>query len=276
MVTAVPRGRKRRRSITEVVTIEAINAESESLYSRLHAAERRQPPPADQAEEDERTRLLQQGLMVAGLAALVYLREHKPAIHVQVASSVVRFTEDRLRKRRATFEIRPLAKDERFWSRVNIQYVLAGHRIFLPRLKEIWRERPLVPADGKVRRSVALQLYGDRRYQGAHHRARLIAHRAKAVCALLAEMGIDKVEEGRRVTEQIAGRWVRMVKTPANVSHRILARLFGVSVRRVEQILALAPRQDAEARQVLDAIDARDSSENEAQFGRGRRPGQAR
>ena len=139
----------RRKSLATVLQHEALKDEEQHLHTVFAMAEHRLPPPRDEAEKQERNQLLLLGITTAGLGALVYLRHHHPAIHRQVVGAALRYTEDRIMKRPARFQIRTLNKDDQFWGRARNLSLHAAHQFLLPRLRAALKIRssaPLMPA----------------------------------------------------------------------------------------------------------------------------------
>jgi len=232
-------------------------------------AEHRLPPPGDEAEKQDRNQLLLLGITTAGLGGLVYLRHHHPAIHRQVVGAALRYTEDRIMKRPARFKIRALNKDDQFWGRARNLSHQAAHQFLLPRLRAALKIRSSAPPMPAARIASSARRYGEAQHAGFRRREQSIQLRAQAVCDIAAELlkgQIGGIAPEQDVTLEIAQRWVRSGKKPAEVSCEILALWCGESARRIKQTIDKATRQQKEAEEVHRNLDSRGYSRKQGEW----------
>jgi len=240
---------------------QALKNEETNLRSAFLLAEQRLPPARDEAEEKKRSELILLGITTAGIGALVDLRQRHPARYRQIVRAALLYTEDRIMKRPARFQIRALNKDDRFWGRARNLSLQAAHQFLLRRLRDALKTQATTPLVKSAPRPEAGSMrYDKAQREGFRRREQSVQLRAQAVCDIAAEL--LKGQMGGIVPEQAltledARRWVRNGNKPAQISRQILALWCGESPRRIKEILDKATRQRKEAEKVHRNLDLR-------------------
>lgn len=245
---------RRRRSVGGTVTEERIRETGRSLDRLFGESWYSLPPPADAQEEIRRRRAIQGGVQRALLGALLYLREHHPAVAGAIVLAGRDYSEQALRGDRPSFAVKQVTKQPvPAW--IRHPGVIGTHRRVVKELRGAWIA-PIAQTTVRSPRYVSNKVsFGEAQMHGtARYHAR-VRQRVQAVVRVFKALAEEAGIERRPPTERTARQWVVESRTPARVSYRVVGALLRKSPRVVKKMLDEAGqylRMAEEQHRILD------------------------
>ncbi len=223
-----------RRHITEVVTEEAMRRESYKVFRHLCGVSREYPIDGPEAEKLRDSQISQATHQML-LGALLCVREYQPKHYSALATATLKYLRELIEKGSAEYEVKKPRGAREFWGWIGGPEIAVAHDEIVRRLKEAWSKQPrpdVLPDRDAAEQSFVFKARGNEKLR-ASNLLRYARTRDRIAAIRGASLEVMRTE----ISDSTARRWLKSLKTPARVSHKILANALKRTPRKIQDLI---------------------------------------
>ena len=208
--------------------------ELDKVLSHLSGLSREYPKSGPE-EEKLRGELIAKAANRMFLAALLCVREYQPRHYSALATATLKYLREMIETGGAEYRVSKPRGPKEFWEWMGGPEVAAAHTEIVRRLKAVWSAKPEIAA--LPDRDAAEQLFVFKARGSEAHRARNLLHQGRMRDRVVAIRTVSLEVMGTEISDSTARRWLKKFKTPAGLSHMILANALKRTPRKVQDLI---------------------------------------